>query len=152
MTYLKTLAIALAVIFFSPLNTAHASSEITVYKSPYCGCCTAWSEHLRENGFKITEIKREDMDTVKRDLGVPERLESCHTAMVDGYVIEGHVPANDIKRLLDEKPKAKGLSVPACPSGLPAWNKAIKKIVMSPSFLMTTTWPPLPVTKSYLYN
>jgi len=127
MTYLKTLAIALAVIFFSPLSTAHASSEITVYKSPYCGCCTAWSEHLRENGFKVTEIKREDMDTVKRDLGVPERLESCHTAMVDGYVIEGHVPAGDIKRLLEEKPKAKGLSVPGMPIGSPGMEQGDQK-------------------------
>jgi len=128
MTYLKSLFLAAALLVSTMVGQAHASAgEITVYKSPYCGCCTAWSEHMRDAGFTVKEIKREDMDTVKRDLGVPERLESCHTAMIDGYVIEGHVPAEDVKRLLNERPKAKGLSVPGMPIGSPGMEQGDHK-------------------------
>ncbi len=126
MPYIRVFALSLALLFTFTLGHAHAT-EVTVYKSPWCGCCTAWSEHLRENGFTVKEIKREDMDSVKRDLGVPERLESCHTATVEGYVIEGHVPASDIRRLLKEKPNAKGLSVPGMPIGSPGMEQGDQK-------------------------
>ncbi|WP_417788985.1 DUF411 domain-containing protein [Terasakiella pusilla] len=107
---------------------AHAEGEkITVYKSPYCGCCTAWSDHMRENGFDVTEIKRDDMVAVKNQLGVPAKLESCHTASIDGYVIEGHVPASDIRKLLQERPKAAGLSVPGMPMGSPGMEQGAQK-------------------------
>lgn len=109
------------------IATQGLATEVTVYKSPYCGCCTAWSEHMRENGFEVTEIKRDDMDSIKRDMGVPEQLESCHTAVVDGYIIEGHVPADDVIKLLKERPKAKGLSVPGMPIGSPGMEQGDHK-------------------------
>jgi hypothetical protein len=127
MSYLKSIAIASAFFLAGLAHASAAQQEITVYKSPWCRCCTAWSEHMRENGFKVTEIKREDMDTIKRELGVPEQLESCHTAMIDGYVVEGHVPADDVKKLLTERPKAKGLSVPGMPMGSPGMEQGNQK-------------------------
>jgi len=123
---MKYVLALLTAFVLSPL--AHAdTNEITVFKSPYCGCCTAWSQHLRENGFDVTEIKRDDMDAIKRQLGVPQKMESCHTARIDGYVIEGHVPASDIKRLLSERPKAIGLSAPGMPIGSPGMEQGDHK-------------------------
>lgn len=113
--------------FVSLPSQAESLPDVTVYKSPYCGCCTAWSTHLRESGFRVKEIKHDDMDSIKRMLGVPQPLESCHTAMVDGYVIEGHVPASDIKRLLAERPKSRGLSTPGMPIGSPGMEQGDHK-------------------------
>jgi hypothetical protein len=96
-----------------------AKPAIHVSKDPNCGCCTGWVEHLRNNGFTATVADTKDMPAVKTRLGVPEELASCHTAEIDGYVIEGHVPAHAIKRLLAEKPKARGLAVPGMPIGSP---------------------------------
>ena len=98
---------------------AAAPTKITVNKTPWCGCCTGWSKHLREAGFDVTEVKYEDLEPIKRRLGVPEALESCHTAEVEGYTIEGHVPAGDIKKLLAMRPDAVGLAVPGMPTGSP---------------------------------
>ena len=95
------------------------AGEITVYKSPWCGCCSSWADHMRANGHSVTTKEVEDLDAIKRMAGVPEPLQSCHTAVVDGYVIEGHVPAEDVARLLSERPDAKGLSVPGMPMGSP---------------------------------
>lgn len=95
------------------------AQEVVVYKSPTCGCCNEWVSHLRENGFEVTVHDRLNMDPVKRAMGVPQRLQSCHTAQVGDYVIEGHVPADDIARLLKEKLPVKGLSVPGMPMGSP---------------------------------
>ncbi len=92
---------------------------ITVYKSPTCGCCVKWVRHLQDHGFKVAAINREDMNSVKSAAGIPRRLASCHTAIIDGYVIEGHVPAADIKRLLKERPDVAGLTVPGMPMGSP---------------------------------
>jgi len=109
--------IALLVIALGPVSAQ--SAEMTVYKSPYCGCCGKWVEHMQSAGHLVKIVNTEDMDSVKHIMGVPEPLHSCHTAMVDGYLIEGHVPAADIDRLLRERPKAKGLAVPGMPSGSP---------------------------------
>ena len=95
------------------------AEEVVVYKSPTCGCCTEWVSHLRENGFQVTVHDRRNMDPVKRAMGVPQRLQSCHTAQVGDYVIEGHVPAADIVRLLKAKLPVKGLTVPGMPMGSP---------------------------------
>lgn len=93
---------------------------ITVYKTPTCGCCGNWVEHLRENGFAVDVVEMRDLMSVKREQGVPPRLVSCHTAVVDGYVIEGHVPADAIRRFLGEPPAgAAGLAVPGMPIGSP---------------------------------
>ena len=91
--------------------------EITVYKSPTCGCCTAWVSYLEEEGFQVTAIDRDDVDSIKTKLGLTNpALKSCHTAVVDGYVVEGHVPANDITRILSERPSdIIGISAPGMP-------------------------------------
>jgi hypothetical protein len=100
---------------------------ITVYRSPYCGCCGGWLEHLKTHGFQTTDIKTSDMEALKQKYNLPEEMASCHTAIIDGYVIEGHVPANDIKRLLKEKPNIAGLSVPQMPVGTPGMDMGDKK-------------------------
>jgi hypothetical protein len=92
---------------------------ITVYKSPTCGCCGKWIEHLEAGGFAVEVIEVKNVGQIKKKNGVPAELASCHTALVDGYVIEGHVPAEDVKRLLEERPEIAGLAVPAMPIGSP---------------------------------
>lgn len=93
--------------------------EMTVYRSPTCSCCGKWIEHAKQNHFVIKDIVSDDMQAIKQKLGVPEKLASCHTAIVDGYVIEGHVPAADIEKLLQTKPKVVGISAPGMPMGSP---------------------------------
>lgn len=95
------------------------SAAVTVYKSPTCGCCTKWIDHLEANGFEVSAVDVADVGPVKLEHGVPAELASCHTALVDGYVVEGHVPASDLARLLREKPDVKGLAVPDMPLGSP---------------------------------
>ena len=90
-------------------------TPITVYKSSTCGCCTKWVDHLRANGFAPLVHDEEEMDALKDKLKVPDGVRSCHTAQIDGYLIEGHVPASDIRRLLAERPKTAGLAVPDMP-------------------------------------
>ena len=87
-------------------------TPITVYKSSTCGCCAKWVDYLRANNFNPTVHDREDMDALKDQLGVPKEVRSCHTAEAGGYLIEGHVPASDIRRLLAKRPKVVGLAVP----------------------------------------
>lgn len=94
---------------------------VKVFKSPTCGCCVDWIAHLEANGFSVTSFNEGNSDARKR-LGMPIQFGSCHTAEVGGYAIEGHVPAREIHRLLDEKPQAIGLSVPAMPRGSPGMD------------------------------
>jgi len=96
-----------------------AAPVIEVFKSESCGCCAAWVDHLKANGFTPKVSNVANPSDYRERGGIPNELGSCHTAMVQGYAIEGHVPASDIKRLLAEKPKAKGLAVPAMPLGSP---------------------------------
>ena len=96
-----------------------ALPEMIVHKSPTCGCCGLWVEHARKAGFVVTVREIEGMSPVKQRVGVPYAKGSCHTAEVGGYFIEGHVPLDDVKRLLAEKPDAKGLTVPGMPAGSP---------------------------------
>lgn len=93
--------------------------KITVTKDPNCGCCTAWATHLRENGFAVELVDNPQINRIKAKLGVPSALASCHTAEIEGYVIEGHVPADAIHRLLRDRPKLTGLAVPGMPIGSP---------------------------------
>ena len=110
---------ALAMSLCIPLAAMAAAPVIDVFKSESCGCCTGWVEHLKANGF-TTRVKNIDNPSDYRERGgIPDHLGSCHTGMVGGYAIEGHVPASEIKRLLAEKPKAKGLAVPGMPLGSP---------------------------------
>jgi hypothetical protein len=100
-------------------TTAAPRDTVVVYKSPTCSCCSKWIEHLKHAGFRVEAHNESEMSQVKIRLGVPEVLASCHTAMINGYVIEGHVPAEDIKQLLAKHPKARGLAVPGMPVGSP---------------------------------
>ena len=102
----------------SQLSTS-ARRLIDVYKSPTCGCCSKWVDHLREEGFEVRTTDTNDLADFKASHGVPTQVESCHTALVAGYVVEGHVPASDIERLLRERPGIRGLAVPGMPIGSP---------------------------------
>ena len=93
--------------------------EAEVHKHPQCGCCSVWSRHLEVAGFEVTTVPALDSDARWQAFGVPRTLGACHTAKIDGYIVEGHVPAADILRLLDERPEALGLIVPGMPMGSP---------------------------------
>jgi hypothetical protein len=111
------LALALSMPWL-PVRAA-AAVAIVVYKDPQCGCCVKWADHLSRNGFQVTTRNMAAMNMVKAAQGVPVPLASCHTAIVDGYVVEGHVPAAAIQRLLRERPRIKGIAVPGMPAGSP---------------------------------
>jgi hypothetical protein len=106
---------------------AEKATAITVYRSPSCSCCGKWIAHLKQNNFIIKEIMSDDMDAIKKKHGVSDEMASCHTALVDGYVVEGHVPADDINALLKTKPDVVGISVPQMPSGTPGMEMGDKK-------------------------
>ena len=121
---LRLLAGAAAFVALSRLPAADragaaALPEVVVYKSPTCGCCTEWVAHLRRHGFPVRSEDVAELQPVKARHGVPEELQSCHTALVGGYVVEGHVPADLVERLLRERPKVVGLAVPGMPVGSP---------------------------------
>lgn len=120
---LRLLPLAAAAIVMSFLAwRAFAAAPlpiVDVYKSALCGCCSKWVEHLQANGFAVRSHDVEDVPAERRRLGMPDQYGSCHTAKVGNYLVEGHVPAADIKRLLAEKPKARGLAVPSMPPGSP---------------------------------
>lgn len=99
--------------------TTDNPATLTVYKSPTCGCCAKWVDHVKAAGFATIVHDDDDMTTVKDNLGVPARLRSCHTSQVGKYVLEGHVPAEDIQRLLKERPTVAGLAVPGMPASSP---------------------------------
>ncbi len=116
-----------ALLLISLLGASAAMAQATVvdvFKSPYCGCCGKWVEHLRQSGFEVKAHDVEDVPSVRQKLGMPDRLGSCHTAKIGGYVVEGHVPAADIQRLLKEKPKALGIAVPSMPPGSPGMESS----------------------------
>ena len=103
-----------------PLGVQAATKpQITVYKTPTCGCCHDWVDHLEQNGFRVVVHDVPSTTPYRKKFGVPTDLGSCHTAVVAGYALEGHVPASDIQRLLAERPKARGLAVPGMPIGSP---------------------------------
>ena len=96
-----------------------SGTAIEIWKTPTCGCCKLWVDHMRGAGFRPTVHDMDDVSPIKRKLGVPTTLESCHTAVVGGYTIEGHVPADVVRQALKEKPKIAGLAVPGMPMGSP---------------------------------
>jgi hypothetical protein len=111
----------------APTVVAPKKPTITVYKDPSCGCCKNWIEHLIKHGYRVDAKDTPDMAQIKSTLGVPADLRSCHTAVVEGYLIEGHVPAAEIDRLLAAKPAVKGLAVPGMPMGSPGMEGAMKQ-------------------------
>jgi hypothetical protein len=118
----KALAAVAAVAVVSVAGATFAQKSaptVQVYKSPTCGCCANWVKHLQQHGFTTRVTDTNDMASIKAQRGVPARAQSCHTAVVDGYVLEGHVPAADVQRLLRERPAVAGLAVPGMPIGSP---------------------------------
>ena len=107
-----------------PDTSSAMGPQMTVYRSSSCGCCTSWGSHIASAGYRIEDHVTEDMDAVKKARGVSPQQASCHTAVVEGYVIEGHVPASSIKRLLTERPNIRGLAVPGMPMGSPGMEVA----------------------------
>lgn len=116
---LSIVGMIIGLSLFSDRTTALAASSVTVYRDPSCSCCGGWIQYLSEQGFQTTEISTADIDTLKQQYGVPNALASCHTAVVDGYVLEGHVPVADIRHLLEERPPIAGIAVPGMPIGTP---------------------------------
>ena len=109
---------ALALIALAPL-AASAEPVITVYKTPNCGCCVEWVDYLKDEGFEVRVFDRRDLTQIKKAAGVSPEMASCHTALVDGYVLEGHVPAGPIRKMLAERPDTGGLAVPGMPLNSP---------------------------------
>lgn len=119
MRSIRKLGIAAALAWAVSMGQTVAAETISVYKSSTCQCCEKWIEHLRKSGFEVRSTDTEKMNEVKGRFGVPMEMRSCHTAVVNGYVIEGHVPVSDIQRLLKERPKVAGLAAPGMPPGSP---------------------------------
>ncbi|MGZ3330427.1 MAG: DUF411 domain-containing protein [Gemmatimonadaceae bacterium] len=119
-----SLALTIAAVRTSPSDAPAKKPVITVYKDPSCGCCKNWIAHLVKHGYRVDAKDTPNMTEIKRTLGVPTGLTACHTAIVNGYLIEGHVPAADIDRLLAQKPKVAGLAVPGMPAGSPGMEGA----------------------------
>ena len=113
------LALPAGLLLASCKPASAAAQAITVYKDPGCGCCTGWVEHLRTAGFAVTVVASIDRTALQSRYGLPPEAGSCHTGIIGPYLVEGHVPADDIKRLLRERPKAGGLAVPGMPIGSP---------------------------------
>ena len=113
-----TMAILLALVG-TVAATAQSSNVVQVWKDPYCGCCVKWINQMKAAGFQIRVHNTNDLTEIKKMLGVPDQLRSCHTAKIGDYVIEGHVPIADVKRLLGQKPTVVGISVPGMPIGSP---------------------------------
>lgn len=112
-------SVILGIIWPLPLRATASSRAVLVHKDPNCGCCGAWTKHLASAGFSIEVEETSDLDEIRRRLGVPVNLAACHTAQVAGYVVEGHVPAVAINRLLEERPNATGIAVAGMPPGSP---------------------------------
>ena len=111
--------IAVALLACLGLTAPSFAQQVVMTKSPACGCCDAWAAHLEAEGFEVETVEQNDMAAVKTAAAIPQSLWSCHTARVEGYLIEGHVPARDIRRLLGETPDVRGLAVPGMPVGSP---------------------------------
>jgi len=133
---LRSLALCAALAVAWP-SMAQSLPVVDVYKSPDCGCCKAWAEHLQKNGFTIILHDVDDVPGARKKLGMPNRYGSCHTARVGQYLVEGHVPAADIKRLLKEHPAAIGLAVPAMPLGSPGMEMEDGRSVPYDTLLVT---------------
>ena len=125
MTYIMIPSFLAAILLLgSPAISGQQSAPVEVWKSPDCGCCRGWVKHMQSAGYVVKphNVELDILSKIKRQAGIPEDLQSCHTAKIGGYAIEGHVPAQDVARLLFEKPDAIGLAVPNMPIGSPGMN------------------------------
>lgn len=117
--------IAAAVVAFALSPSVASAGEkppATIYKTPDCGCCEQYATYMRQNGYTVTVKPTHDLTLIKRHYGVPEKFDGCHTMLIDGYVVEGHVPLKTINRLLTERPAVKGISLPGMPQGSPGMS------------------------------
>lgn len=124
---LFSLALGAAALSALPAFAATALPQVEVFKSPYCGCCGAWVDHMKAAGFPVKVTLVDDTTATRKRYGLLDRFGSCHTAIVNGYVVEGHVPAAEVKRLLSTKPNAIGLAVPSMPPGSPGMEMGSRK-------------------------
>lgn len=129
---MNKIKLLIAFVFFNIGIQVHAEElnnpiEIEVYRSPSCGCCGKWIGHLKNNGFVVKDHVTNDVQAIKNKYGVSDNMASCHTALVNGYVVEGHVPALDIKKMLKIKPAVIGVSVPGMPVGTPGMEMGARK-------------------------
>lgn len=115
----STALIVLFIIFSACQSQPDVLPEVVVYKTPTCGCCSKWVDHMREAGFTVKATDLEDLSPIKQQFGVAQENRSCHTAVVGGYVVEGHVPADLVRKMLTEKPEIAGIAVPGMPVGSP---------------------------------
>jgi hypothetical protein len=125
--YFLTSLTAAAAAQSLPVVAKQALPQVQVFQDPNCGCCGVWVEHMKDAGFSVTVTEVDDTSVARRKYGLPDRFGSCHTAVVGGYVVEGHVPANDVKKLLAIKPVAVGLAVPGMPVGSPGMEMGSRK-------------------------
>ena len=119
MRLLSVLLLIPTLALSTPAVAGESSRQATLYKNPQCGCCEGYADYLRENGFEVTVKPNYDLPLLHRQHGVPEPLVGCHTTLVDGYVVEGHVPIGPLLRMLTERPAIKGISLPGMPAGSP---------------------------------
>jgi hypothetical protein len=113
-------ALTLTLLLLAPSSMRAAEKpEMTMHRVPFCGCCDGHAEHLRTHGYRVNVVESRNMSVLRKKHGVPHEFEGCHTIEVDGYVVEGHVPANVIDRLLKERPAIRGISLPGMPDGSP---------------------------------
>jgi hypothetical protein len=118
----------------APATASVSLVPIKVYKTPTCGCCKAWVEHLEQNGFKVEVVDMPDLSAVKTKYGVRPEMQACHTAVVNNYVVEGHVPADVILKMINEKPAIAGIAVPGMPMGSPGMEGGAKESYAVMSF------------------
>ncbi|WPY93725.1 DUF411 domain-containing protein [Limimaricola variabilis] len=141
---MKTLRTLTTATLFSLTALPVLAETMTLYKDPNCGCCAAHAEYLRENGFEVEIVETYDLVTVNKEAGVPLGQQGCHTALIDGYAVSGHVPADILSRFLEEKPEAVGLSLPGMPMGAPGMGddpEAELDVVMIGTDGTVTPWP-----------
>lgn len=138
---------ALLITLSLALPMAASAATATLHKDPYCGCCTGHGEHLSQNGFEVNLVNDSNIQSFKDEHKIPDALRSCHTTVIDGYVFEGHVPAESIQRVLAEKPFIKGLSVPGMVAGTPGMGDISMK--QGPVEVLEMAYQPMPEPRVY---
>jgi hypothetical protein len=116
---LKRLVFATILLIPLHVSAQESTKQATVYKDPNCGCCQGYVDHLRADGFQVETVETSDLMSIKQEHGIPEDMAACHTMLIDGYVVEGHVPLTTLKKLLGERPAIKGIALPGMPVGTP---------------------------------
>ncbi|SLN64599.1 DUF411 domain-containing protein [Oceanibacterium hippocampi] len=121
-TIMAIVAIALAGTAYLTIGRPALAEDVTLYKTPQCGCCEDYADYLRENGFTVTVKPTENLTAMSRAAGIPDAFQGCHLALVDGYAVSGHVPVETVNRLLEERPDIKGVTLPGMPMGSPGMS------------------------------